>query len=243
MTAAATRGTTPATLPPLPRRPSTAESAAELLRAQITEGRLDPGTQLLEEQVAAALSISRNTVREAFRLLSHERLVEHIAHRGVFVRVVSAHDIQAMYLTRRLIEPLGIDAALADRAALTGLRDLVEGAQHAADDDDWNTVGTADIAFHRALVAACGSSHVSGMFERLLAELRLAFLQMHHRRELHEPFLRRNGELVRLMEGGDRDGARAEMRDYLDAAEHTLLEALHALASRAGQSPTGQPPF
>jgi len=215
-------------LPALPRRLSTAESAAEVLRTQIQQGKLLPGAKLREEQIAAALSISRNTVREAFRLLSHESLVEHRPHRGVCVRVIDAQDIHALYRTRRLVEPLGIDACLADPLALGALREVVDAGRRAATSHEWAVVGTLDIDFHRALVAACRSSHLSAMFERLLAELRLAFVSMRHDRGLHEPFLARNDELVRLMEAGDRRAALTEMADYLDAAERTLLDALEA---------------
>ncbi len=212
-------------LPALPRRSSTAESAAELLRTQIADGRLQPGAKLREEHIASALSISRNTVREAFRLLSHERLVDHTLHRGVFVRAVSADDIRAMYVTRRLVEPLGIQACLASAAAVHQLGEVVEAAAESASRQDWEAVGTGDIAFHRALMSACGSTHLSAMFDRLLAELRLAFLQMPQRRELHETFLQRNRHLVELLEAGDREATLAEIDDYLLSAERTLLDA------------------
>jgi DNA-binding GntR family transcriptional regulator len=75
-------------------------------------------------------------------------------------------------------------------------------------------------------MSACGSSHLSAMFDRLLAELRLAFLQMPRRQELHETFLQRNRHLVELLEAGDREAALAEIDDYLLSAERTLLEAL-----------------
>jgi len=223
-------------LPALPRRSSTAESAAEVLRTQIDNGRLLPGAKLREEHVASALSISRNTVREAFRLLSHERLVDHTLHRGVFVRAISAEDIRSMYLTRRLVEPLGIQAALTDATAVRRLRAVTESAAGAASAEDWVVVGTADIEFHRTLMSACGSPHLSVMFDRLLAELRLAFLQMPQGRDLHEPYVPRNGHLVELIEAGDRQAALAEMDDYLVSAERALLEALDS-SPAAGQRP------
>ena len=94
-------------LPPLPPRPSTAEHAASVLRGQIAQGRL-PGTRLREEHVVESFAISRNTVREAFRLLAHEGLVDHVAYRGVHVRRMGADDVLALYRTRRLVEPLGL---------------------------------------------------------------------------------------------------------------------------------------
>ena len=213
-------------LPALPARSSTAEHAAAMLRLEIAQGRLLPGTKLREEHVSAAFAISRNTVREAFRLLSHERLVDHTLHRGVYVRTVSADDIQAIYRTRRLVEPLGVEATVGDEAAIAELGALVESAESAVARDDWEVVGTRDIDFHRRLMASCGSEHVSTMVERLLAELRLAFLQMPDRRGLHGPYVARNRRLVTLLAAGDRSGALTELRDYLDTAEKQLHNSL-----------------
>jgi DNA-binding GntR family transcriptional regulator len=211
-------------LPALPPRASTAEHAAQMLRQQITQGRLLPGTKLREERVSAAFSISRNTVREAFRLLSHERLVDHTLNRGVYVRTVTPDDIRAIYVTRRLVEPLGIDATTGNDAVLTALRALVEAAGTAAERHDWDVVATCDIDFHRALISACNSTHLSTMFEHLLAELRLAFLLLPDRRALHEPYIIRNERLVHQLDAGDRAGALAELREYLDVAERHVLK-------------------
>lgn len=210
----------------LPRRSSTAETAAEELRRQIADGKLPPGTRLREEAVSAAFDISRNTVREAFRLLAHERLVEHELHRGVHVRTLSADDVRELYTTRRMVQPLGVDAVIADRGLLDELRARVDAATAAAAEGDWHAVGTADIDFHRVLVAGCGSRHVVTMFERVLAELRLAFLQLPDRRELHLPYVERNRRIAELLAVGDRDGALAELRDYLETAERQVLGAL-----------------
>ena len=53
-------------------------------------------------------------------------------HRGVHVRTVSPDDVRSMYLTRRLVEPLGLDAAAGDPAVLGALRRLVDDAVGAA---------------------------------------------------------------------------------------------------------------
>jgi len=211
-------------LPSLPRRASTAEAVAGALRAQISEGRILPGAQLREEHIAAALEVSRNTVREAFRLLAHERLVEHALHRGVFVRVVGPDGIREMYRTRRLVEPLGVRGGSSPEQ-VAALREVVNRGQSAAAAGDWEGVGTADIDFHRLLVAASDSVHLSSMFEGLLAELRLAFLRLPDRQALHEPFLLRNARLLDLIEAGDIDAALADLDDYLTAAESQLLAA------------------
>lgn len=213
-------------LPTLPPRPSTAEHAAAVLRSQVTNGALVPGTRLREEHLAESFGISRNTVREVFSLLAHERLIEHFPYRGAYIRRLGNDDIRAMYRTRRLVEPLGIHAALDDRSVQHALRVMSDSASAAADQEDWQQVGTDDIGFHRTLVDACRSTHLSEMFELLLAELRLAFLQLPDPRALHRPYLARNRRLLELIEANDKARALEELTDYLKDAERDVLETI-----------------
>lgn len=75
---------------PLSRTKS--ETVYEALRTAIAMGRLRPGTPLRQEEVAARFGVSQTPVREAFRRLEAEGLVEHAANRGVVVRGVNAPD-------------------------------------------------------------------------------------------------------------------------------------------------------
>src|SRR6202020_3618409 len=71
---------------------STADRVTELLRTHIMEGLFPPGTRLSEEAIGQALGVSRNTLREAFRLLCHERLAVHELNRRIFLPVLTAED-------------------------------------------------------------------------------------------------------------------------------------------------------
>lgn len=85
-------------------RTSTAERVSDILRSRIAEGYFPPGTRLSEDSIGGALRVSRNTLREAFRLLTHERLLVHELNRGVFVRVLTVEDVEDIYRTRGLVE-------------------------------------------------------------------------------------------------------------------------------------------
>jgi DNA-binding GntR family transcriptional regulator len=121
-------------------RRSTASLVSETLRDSIIRGELPPGTPLREQTLSVALDVSRNTVREALRLLDHEGLVDYQVNRGVTVRQLSKSDVQDLYRTREALEVAAVHyGATASREALEALSRVVDEAEHAAAAEDWRT--------------------------------------------------------------------------------------------------------
>jgi DNA-binding GntR family transcriptional regulator len=205
-------------------RSSTAERVADILRERISEGFFEPGQRLSEEAIAEALGVSRNTLREAFRLLGHERLLDHRLNRGVFVRILSAEDVADLYRVRRVIEGAAVRRQ-ASGPALDVIREAVADAERAAAADDWRGVGTANIRFHQALVTLNGSPRLDEAMRQLFAELRLVFHVMKNPRTFHEPFVERNRKLLELLEAGRPAEAADFLDGYLDEAEQQLIRA------------------
>lgn len=207
-------------------RSSTAERVASILRDRIAEGLLEPGTRLSEEAIGEALGVSRNTLREAFRLLTHERLLVHELNRGVFVRTLTKEDVVALYRVRRVIECAAVrEPTRAPEEALARIRQAVDDGEAAARDDRWPDVGTANIHFHQAIVSLAGSSRLDEFMNQILAELRLIFYVMKDPRRFHEPYLTRNRELSTAIESGEFVAAEALLSRYLADAERQLVRA------------------
>lgn len=166
---------------PLLGRSSTAERVADILRDRITEGFFPPGARLSEESIGGALGVSRNTLREAFRLLTHERLLVHELNRGVFVRVVTVEDLEDIYRVRTLVECAAVrglgqgpyGAAVADAIAV--IESAVQAGEAASADREWQALSTANIRFHQGIVALVGSPRTDELMRGVLAELRLVF--------------------------------------------------------------------
>ena len=205
-------------------RSSTAERVADVLRRRITEGDLPPGSRLSEEQLVEVLGVSRNTLREAFRLLTHEGLLVHRMHRGVFVPELEAADLVDLYRVRRTLE-CDVVRRLGADPVLQPLYDDVAAGEEAARSGDWRAVGTANMRFHQHLVALAGSRRMDEMADRLLAELRLAFHAVASPQRLHEPYVGRNRALLDLIAAGELDRAAAELETYLQDSEAELLTA------------------
>lgn len=207
-------------------RVSTAERVTELLRLKIMEGRFSPGDRLPEEMIASTLSVSRNTVREAFRLLSHERLVIHEPNRGVFVSNPTVEDLADVYRVRRMVEGSTIRMiAGLNPSAFDPIGAAVDKGRAAAKAGLWHEAGTADLSFHQALVSLAGSPRMDELMRKVLSELRLVFHIMDDPERFHGPYLERNMEIYELLKASDSVRAERELLRYLNDAESQLLDA------------------
>lgn len=212
-------------------RASTAERVADVLRRRITEGDLPPRTHLSEEQLIVVLRVSRNTLREAFRLLSHEGLLVHELHRGVFVRELDEADLVDLYRLRRAVEcDVVRTLSAADPVELQPLYDDVTEGERASGRGDWVAVGTANMQFHRDLVAMARSPRTDQVTERLLAEMRLAFHAVASPQRLHETYVGRNRALLELLAAGEFDQAAELLEVYLRDSLAELLDAIRGAA-------------
>ncbi|WP_051874555.1 GntR family transcriptional regulator [Streptomyces exfoliatus] len=218
-------------------RTSTAERVADILRDRIAEGYFPPGTRLSEEAIGGALGVSRNTLREAFRLLTHERLLVHELNRGVFVRVLDAEDVADIHRTRRLVECAVVRGLGQPPYALDALAAAVAEGDTAARAEDWKGVSTANIHFHRELVALAGSARTDELMRGVLAELRLAFHVVDDPRTLHEPYLARNREILDALRAGERTAAERLLARYLDDSL-TRLSVAYARAVDTPRDPS-----
>lgn len=205
-------------------RTSTAERVADILRTRIADGFFPPGIRLSEDGIGGALGVSRNTLREAFRLLTHERLLVHELNRGVFVRVLTVEDVEDIYRTRGLVECAVVRSLGEPPYAVDGLTAAVAEGVRAARDGDWEAVSTANIHFHRELVALAGSERTDELMRSVFAELRLAFHVVDDPRGLHEPYLARNRRILRSLEEGRRAEAEVLLAEYLADSLRGLVE-------------------
>ena len=79
---------------------SLAEMVAARIREQVIHGGFSPGQHLSEAELSDSLEVSRNTLREVFRVLTKEGLLRHEPNRGVFVATPDMAAIIDLYRVR-----------------------------------------------------------------------------------------------------------------------------------------------
>jgi DNA-binding GntR family transcriptional regulator len=215
------------------QRQSTIEQVAEAVREAILSGRLMPGTPIREVALATELAVSRNTIREAARLLGGEGLVRHEMNRGIVVAQIDRDDVTDIYAARTAVELAGADALTSSRdpAVYGALADLVDQIERAFEREDAAAVLDGDRRFHATLVAATGSARLRRFYTQLQQEQRLALsLAERSCRELGRT-ADDHRELLDALHGS-RAQARAQVTAHLRAGVAELLRLRELLAQR-----------
>ncbi len=158
-------------------RVSVADQAAGVLRQRILDGELRPGTALPEIPLAASLGVSRNTIREAVRILALEGLLKRNIHRGVTVALLAMKDVEEIYDLRRLIEVQAIlSAKKRSPELMEQIRAAVDGYERAVRARDWAQAVNWDLQFHSLLIHLRGNKRLETFYQKVIGELRMGMV-------------------------------------------------------------------
>lgn len=210
--------------PALPTR-TLGESITQEIRRMLVDGELIPGQRLSEAALADSLNISRNTLREAFRVLTREGLLKHEPNRGVTVSEPDMASIIDIYRVRRFIECKAIAHGYPQHPGTLHMREAVEAGVQAREAKDWKALGTANMMFHRAIVELADSPRLVVFYGQIAAELRLAFGLLNDPQFMHVPYLDMNASILHCLEEGRADEATVMLEAYLVHSERTVLAA------------------
>jgi Transcriptional regulators len=199
------------------------------LREAIISGRLAPGEQLVEVDLAEAYNASRNSIREVLHLLVRDGLATAVRYRGVFVRVFCEADLQDIYTARRTIQMQAIRSGPAyTPAVLDKMAAVLQQSRTAMAKEEWQDVGTLSLAFHQVQVSALGSRLIDDFFLNICAQLRLVFTIAPEERIVQKPmWVERESLIYELLTQKRYDAAEAELESYLRDSEEALTSIVH----------------
>lgn len=150
-----------------------AEKAYALLRHDIVQGAFAPESPLRLAELGERYGMGFSPLREALNRLQSERLVTAESLRGFRVAPLSAAEFEDALNTRLLIELAALRAAIArgDDGWASGIVAALYALKLQAErpGGDVRELQARHHAFHRALLAACGSDWMLEFFERLYA--------------------------------------------------------------------------
>lgn len=201
------------------------EKIAETIRQKIIVGELASGARLSEAALSEQLDISRNTLREVFRMLTQEGLLRYEPNRGVCVAVPDMAAILDIYRIRRLIECDALTHAYPLHPAVAKMEAAVQEAQEYRQTSEWRQVGTANMKFHTAIVELADSERLTRLYRNISAELRLVFGHLNDPEILYAPYIEKNAHILALLVDDQNEKAARTLAEYLELSERTVLAA------------------
>jgi DNA-binding GntR family transcriptional regulator len=152
-----------------------ASSVYGRLRHDLLHGVIEPDSKLRVEWAVKTYGAGASPVREALNRLASEGLLGRHDQRGFFVMPVSAAELEELTRTRCWLEERALRETLAKRtpaweeALVLSLHRMSRTPRYLANDPantnpEWERLHRA---FHRALIAECGSRWLLGFCEQL----------------------------------------------------------------------------
>ena len=141
---------------------SLAEEVADILRTRIITGEYEMGEKLIENKIAKELKVSRTPVRDAFKQLVKERLIEYVPNKGCFAKGFSQKDMSDIYAVRKAVEELAVTWAIenADEDNIRSLKDQLDLMNFYTEHDFYDKLLQANEDFHNMIYQMTGSRFI-----------------------------------------------------------------------------------
>jgi DNA-binding GntR family transcriptional regulator len=222
-----------------PLRQKSTERVYLALRRKVIDSELAPGSQILEQELAIMLGVSRTPLREALILLEREGLLEIIPRHGVRIVPMSATDMREIYQVLITLESTAA-ATLASQprggAALDELDAIYARMDTRLKADDITGWALEDERFHlkivelagnrrlREIVSNCGDqAHRARMFTLRLQTHPQPAQSMKEHRQIISALRKRDAAKAESLLRSHRERGLARQMDIIERYKFTRL--------------------
>lgn len=191
------------------RNRSLGELVYEAIRERIVTLEYRPGMMLYENDLAAAMEVSRTPIREAIRLLVREQLLEVLPQRGTRIAFISEQKVNEARFVRLQLELGAISLAAAQwnevqhKQLKLRLLQLLEQQAEAAAADHHVLFMQLDEAFHHELLALSGNDTLLQMIAQMRGHLNRVRLLALQQDQHMEQLIKEHREILQAVEEHD----------------------------------------
>lgn len=191
------------------------------LRDGILNSRYAPGQRLIEADLTRDFGVSRGPLREAFRRLSAEGLLEIVPNRGALVRKLSYKETIELFQIRTALEALAVRLA-AEAIDRGGNRARFTAQIGPIWDEATRSSGAAyhqeNWRFHQAILNVCGNGQLAALSRQLQLPLIMLQLSGAMTPDMYEDSVTEHRRIASAILDGDPDAAERAIRDHLSRA-------------------------
>jgi DNA-binding GntR family transcriptional regulator len=194
---------------------------AHEIKAAILSGQLAPNSELVQENIASLLGVSRTPVREAFQLLEKDGFIDLMNSKKAIVKKFDTTDVSEHYELRALLESQVAQKAALNHINTTTLHQLIKEMDDLAGTPDFIEKNQT---FHQVIWDAAQSpKHVeliNHLWNRIPAEL------VSSSKEDHQQANREHKAIVLALDSRDGKRANQMMKDHILRTKQDYLKRL-----------------
>ncbi|WP_248925783.1 GntR family transcriptional regulator [Paenibacillus hamazuiensis] len=217
-------------LQPNASRKTLSELAYEHLREAIIHLRLEPGQMVYEAEISEGLGMSRTPIREAFRMLLTEELIEVLPQRGGRISLISEQKVEEARFVRHSLESSAMRKAAGSwnpddsrhAELLRQIRVTIAEQKQATRDGDMIAFLQADERFHRLLLSLSGNATLISVVSSMRGHLnRLRLLSLSELND-GERLIAEHESLIRAVTSRDEQAAEEALEHHLGKLNEEL---------------------
>lgn len=208
---------------------SLTDEIVDIIRDRILKGEYKIGEKIKENQIATEFKVSRTPIREAFKQLENEGLIDYVPNRGCFAKGFTRQDIEDIYAVRKALELMAVEWAVSrisgeQIAALQEQSELMEFYTARKDSDK---VLELNSAYHNIIYDAAGSRFMAQIlrsYKEYIEQTRKVIL---YEQTYLEEILKEHKKVLDAIIARDVEGAKKAMGEHLEMSQRRAKLQYH----------------
>ena len=200
---------------------SLTDEIADIVRDRILKGEYEIGAKIKENQIATELRVSRTPIREAFKLLENEGLIDYIPNRGCFAKGFTKQDVDDIYAVREALERLAVERAVEriTQPELDALQEQWELMEFYAKKKDAQKVLELNTAFHDIIYASTRSRFMAQVLRSYKGYIDKTRKSVFYNEAYLLAILEEHREILEAIKSGEKEKAVRAVSEHLEHSQ------------------------
>ena len=200
---------------------SLTDELVDIIRDRILKGEYKIGEKIKENQIATEFKVSRTPIREAFKQLENEGLIDYIPNRGCFAKGFTRQDIEDIYAVRKALEIMAVEWAVSriSDEQIQALQEQSELMEFYTAKKDSDKVLELNSAYHDIIYDAAGSRFMAQIlrsYKEYIEQTRKVIL---YEQAYLEEILQEHKAVLAAIIDRDVEGAKKAMAEHLEMSQ------------------------
>src|SRR5699024_6943036 len=198
---------------------------ANQLRQRIWNKEIQFGERLIESDLSEQFGVSRNTIRDALKILEYEEMVVSKPRKGTYVSQFSNKDWREMIELRTIVEAYAFVKALPhlEEKHFIYLEDILSQMKLETENKNWGKLFDLDIQFHSLIIKLSGNKRVIKLYESIQVQIRIFFIFMDDYYSSYQAFYNEQKELYDILLTKDPVLIDKKIRTHIEYVEGKML--------------------